>query len=61
VSKTAAILGVVNAALALLLAFGINVSEAQQAGITGGVNAVLVAAAVFLDPKVPFGPVKASP
>ena len=54
-SKSAAILGVVNAVLALLLAFGIEVSDAQQLAITGIVNAVLVAGAVLLDPAVPFG------
>lgn len=54
-TKTAAILAVVNAALALLLAFGVDVTQEQQAAITGIVNAVLVLGAAFLDPKVPFG------
>ena len=54
-TKTAAILTVVNAALALLLAFGVDVSQDQQAAITGIVNAVLLLGAVWFDPKVPFG------
>ena len=56
--RTAAILGLVNAALALLLAFGVEVTDAQQAAITGGVNAVLVAVAAWKDPSVPVGPVE---
>lgn len=54
-TKTAAILGVVNAGLALLLAFGVDVSQDQQAAITGGVNAVLILLTAVFDPKVPFG------
>lgn len=54
--RTAAVLGLVNAALALLLAFGVQVSDAQQAAIVGGVNAVLVAWAAYRDPSVPVGP-----
>ena len=54
VTKTAAILGIVNAALALLLALGVNVTQDQQAAITGIVNALLIAGAAFLDPKVPY-------
>lgn len=54
-TKTAAILGVVNAALALLLAFGVDVTQEQQAAITGGVNAALILAAALFDPNVPFG------
>jgi hypothetical protein len=54
-TKTAALLGVINAGLALLLAFGVNVTQAQQAGITGAVNAVLVLVAAWRDPAVPFG------
>ncbi len=53
-TKTAAILGVVNAALAALLAFGVSVSNDQQAAIVGGVNALLVAITAFVDPKIPF-------
>lgn len=53
--RTAAILGFVNAALALLLAFGVNVTDAQQAAIVGGVNAVLVLWAAWKDPQVPLG------
>lgn len=54
-TKTAAILGAVNAVLALLLAFGVDVSSEQQAAITGIVNALLVLGAALLDPQVPFG------
>lgn len=53
--RTAAVLGLVNAALALLLAFGVEVTDAQQAAITGGVNAVLVLWAAWRDPAVPVG------
>ena len=54
-TKTAAILGVVNAVLALLLAFGFDVTPEQQAAITGIVNALLVLGAALFDPQVPFG------
>lgn len=54
-TKSAALLGVVNAVLALLLAFGIDVSPEQQAAVTGIVNAILVAAVAWHDPTVPFG------
>lgn len=54
-TKTAAILGVVNAILALLLAFGFNVTPEQQAAITGVVNAILILGAAIFDPRVPFG------
>lgn len=37
----AQIVVVVNAALAMLVAFGVNVSDGQQAAIQGGVNALL--------------------
>lgn len=37
----AQIIVVVNAALAMLVAFGVNVSDGQQAAIQGGVNALL--------------------
>jgi hypothetical protein len=51
-AKSAAILGVVNSALALLLAFGVSVSDAQQVAIVGIVNAVLVLVAAWRDPSV---------
>lgn len=54
-TKTAAILGLTNALLALLLAFGVEVTEHQQFAITGLVNAVLVAGVAFIDPKVAWG------
>lgn len=54
-TKAAAILGAVNAALVLLVAFGVNVSDAQQVAIVAGVNAVLVLFAALLDPRIPFG------
>lgn len=54
-TKSAALLGVVNGVLALLLAFGVDVSNEQQAAITGIVNAVLVAVVAWRDPAVPFG------
>lgn len=56
VTKTAAVLGIVNAALAALLAFGVSITPEQQTAIVAVVNAVLIAVTVFLDPKVPgFG------
>jgi hypothetical protein len=54
-TKTAAILGAINAVLALLLAFGFDVTSEQQAAITGIANALLVLGAALFDPKVPFG------
>jgi hypothetical protein len=56
-AKSAALIGAVNAALALLLAFGVEVSDAQQVAIVGGVNAVLVLISAWRDPQVPsLGP-----
>lgn len=54
-TKSAAIVGAVNAALFCLLAFGVSISDAQQAAITGAVNALLVLLAALRDPQVPFG------
>lgn len=51
-AKNAAIIGAVNAGLALLLAFGVDVSDAQQVAIVGAVNAMLVLVAAWRDPKV---------
>jgi hypothetical protein len=51
-AKNAAIIGAVNAALALLLAFGVSVSDAQQVAIVGAVNAALVLVAAWRDPSV---------
>src|SRR5437588_174742 len=42
ITFTAAIMAVLNAGLSLLLAFGVNVTEAQTAAITGFANAVLL-------------------
>lgn len=50
--RNAAILGAVNAALALLLAFGVDVSDNQNVAIVGAVNAVLVLIAAWRDPAV---------
>ena len=49
-TKTAAVLALTNALLAVLLAFGVHLSTDQRVAITGAVNAVLVAAAAFWDP-----------
>lgn len=46
---TTAIMGLVNAALQLLIAFGVSVSDAQNAAITAFVNALLIACAVGFD------------
>lgn len=51
-TKTAAILAAVNALLALLLAFGVDLSDAQQVALVGGVNAALVLVHAWLDPAV---------
>jgi hypothetical protein len=51
-AKSAAVIGAVNAVLALLLAFGIDVSEGQQVAIVGAVNAALVLVAAWRDPSV---------
>lgn len=50
--KNAAILGAVNAALALLLAFGIDISDNQNVAVVGAVNALLVLIAAWRDPSV---------
>lgn len=36
------LIAVVNAALVLIVSFGVNVTDGQQAAITGAVNAALV-------------------
>lgn len=54
-TKSAAILGAVNAGMAAVLAFGVNVSDAQQLAITGVVNAVLILIAAWNDPDNSFG------
>jgi hypothetical protein len=54
-TKSAAIVAFVNAALALAYAFGWNVSAEQQVAIVAAVNAVLVLIAAWRDPAVPFG------
>jgi hypothetical protein len=46
---TAAILGVVNTALAFLIAFGVDLTQEQTGAITAVVNAVLVLAALVYD------------
>lgn len=51
-AKNAAVIGFVNAALALLLAFGISISDAQQFAVVGVVNALLVLVAAWRDPSV---------
>ncbi len=51
-AKHAAIIGAVNSALALLLAFGVSVTDAQQVAIVGAVNALLVLIAAWRDPQV---------
>lgn len=53
-TKSAAILALVNSAMFLLLAFGVEISDSQQLAITGIVNAAMVVVAAFFDPKVPF-------
>lgn len=56
-AKNAAIIGAVNAALALLLAFGVSISDGQQVALVGAVNALLVLLAAWRDPNVQsFGP-----
>lgn len=54
-TKSAALLGVVNSVLALVLAAGVDISTELQVAITGLVNAVLIAVVAWRDPSVPFG------
>lgn len=54
-TKSAAIMGVINALLAALLAFGIALTDTQVVAISAAANAVLILIAAFLDPKIPFG------
>lgn len=53
-SKQAATVALVNAVLALAIAFGVDVSEAAQAAIVTAVNAVFIAVWAWLDPSVPY-------
>lgn len=53
-TKTAVIVGAANSALALLIAFGVDISAEQAAAIVAALNAVIVAAAAVLDPQVPW-------
>lgn len=46
---TSSILGLVNAALQLVVSFGVNVSDSQNAAITGLVNAALIVIALVWD------------
>ena len=48
---TAAVMGLVNAALQLLIAFGVSISDTQNVAITAFVNALLVIVALVLDKK----------
>ena len=64
VTLPTAIVTLVNAALALLLAFGVNVTETQTAAIVTFVNAVLLIAGVLWDyrkRKVAAAPVTPTP
>lgn len=54
ITKTAALVGVVNSAIALLVAFGIDVTAEQSAAIIAVANALMLAAAAYLDPEVPW-------
>ena len=57
VTIPAAILAAVNALLVLVAAFGVTISQAQQAAVTVFVNALLVLGALLYDwrrrPKAP--------
>jgi hypothetical protein len=54
-TKVAAIVTAVQAALAALVWLGIlDLSAEQLAGVVAAVNAVLIAAVSFFDPKVPW-------
>lgn len=53
-TKTVAIMAVINSALAIIMSFGWEVSDAQQAAVLGGANALLLLIAVIRDPNVPF-------
>lgn len=48
---TAAIMGLLNAGLQLLISFGISISDAQNVALTAFVNAVLVVVALVLERK----------
>lgn len=60
-TKTAAILALLNSVMFALLAWGVEISDGQQAAVTGFANALLVFVAAMLDPKVPFGKVPTGP
>lgn len=48
---TAAIMGLTNAALAALIAFGISLSETQTAAVVGLVNAALILGDLLLQSR----------
>jgi len=48
---TAAVMGLVNAALQLVIAFGVSITDTQNVAITAFANAVLVIVALVLDKK----------
>jgi hypothetical protein len=52
VSLTTAVVGLVNAVLALLLAFGVSITQGQTAAIVTVVNALLIVGAVVYDQLV---------
>jgi hypothetical protein len=58
VTKSAALVGVVNSLMLLAIAFGVPLSNNQQLAIGVAVNATLVAVAAWRDPQVPFGRVE---
>lgn len=60
-TKTAAILGLVNAIMAAVLAFGVDITAEQQFAIIAVVNAILVFVTAFIDPKIPWGRGKDTP
>lgn len=64
---SAAVLGLVNAALQVVVAFGVNLTDNQNAAITALVNAVLIVSALVYElvrkqsPAAPAAPPPAAP
>lgn len=54
-TKTAAVVAFVNSVLLVVTAFGLELSQEQQAAIIGVVNALIVLVAALIDPRVPLG------
>lgn len=56
VANSALVLGLVQAVIGLLAAFGVEITKEQTAAILGVSGALIAVAAVWFHPSVPIGP-----